>query len=442
MEPNLVDLVRDAGIVGAGGAGFPTAVKVNAKADTVIVNGAECEPLLRVDQQLMVTKAEEMLRALTAVVDHVGAKEGVVGLKVKYTPAIARLNELLPKYPKIRLHILPNFYPAGDEQSLVYEITGKSVPEGGIPLNVGALVMNVESLINLDNMMMRGEPVTDSYITVTGAVRKPITLKVPLGITAAQAIELAGGATVDDYVIINGGPMMGKIVPEDSYVTKTTKGFIVLPADHHLIESKTRPVSRSLKDASIACMQCSLCTEVCPRHRLGHNLEPHKLMRIAAYGGTLDRQALATTAFLCCDCGLCQQACVMDLQPWKVNGELKRQLSAAGIRNPHHNADVHAIRFADTHRFDVHRLISRLGLDAYDVPAPLAPDKLDYPEVTIQLSQHIGAPSIPVVEVGETVSRGQLIGDIPEGALGAKIFSSIDGEVVAIEDNKITIRQI
>ncbi|MGI6108628.1 MAG: 4Fe-4S dicluster domain-containing protein [Eubacteriaceae bacterium] len=439
MEQNLVELARNAGIVGAGGAGFPTAVKLDASCDTVIVNGAECEPLLRVDQQLMVVKAEELLEALNAVVEHTGAKEGVIGLKKKYVPAINRLNSMISKYPKLRLFILENFYPAGDEQTLVYEVTGKSVPEGGIPLNVGALVMNVETLLNLHNMMEDGTPVTDSYITVTGAVRKPLTIKVPLGITATQAIDLAGGATVDEYTIINGGPMMGKIVSPDSFVTKTTKGYIVLPSDHKLIESKTRPVSRSIRDAAVACMQCSLCTEVCPRHRLGHNLEPHKLMRIAAYGGTLDRKALATTAFLCCDCGLCQHACVMDLQPWKFNQELKRQMSAAGIKNPHHNSDVHAIRFADTHRFDVHRLIRRLGLDQYDVPAPLVPEKLDYTAVTIPLSQHIGAPSVPVVQVGDTVSRGQLIGDIPEGKLGAKIFASIDGVVTDISGNQISI---
>lgn len=439
MGQNLVELARSGGIVGAGGAGFPTAVKLDATCDTVIVNGAECEPLLRVDQQLMVDKAEEMLKTLAAVVEQTGAKEGVVGLKKKYVPAINKLNTLLPKYPKLRLFILENFYPAGDEQTLVYEVTGKSVPEGGIPLNVGALVINVETLLNLYNMAEYDKPVIDSYITVTGAVRNPVTVLVPIGITVREALELAGGPTIDDYAVINGGPMMGKIVSPDSQITKTTKGLIVLPKDARVIESKTRPVSRSIRDAASACMQCSLCSEVCPRHRLGHNLEPHKLMRIAAYGNTLDRQALATTAFLCCDCGLCQYACVMDLQPWKFNQELKRQFGAAGVRNPHHSSDVHAIRFADTHRFDVHRLISRLELARYDVPAPMIPDRLDYTTVSIPLSQHIGAPSTPVVSVGDTVTRGQLIGDIPEGKLGAKIFASIDGTVTDISGNKITI---
>lgn len=439
MEQNLVELVRNAGIVGAGGAGFPTHVKVDAQADTVIVNGAECEPLLRVDQQLMKLRAAELLSALQLVVDHVGAKEGVVGLKKKYEPAIAELNALLPNYPKLRLHILENFYPAGDEQSLVYEVTGKSVTEGGIPLNVGCLVMNVESLLQITDYIEDEKPVIDKYITVTGEVKNPITTVVPLGITARQALELAGGPLVDDYVIINGGPMMGKIVSPDSYVTKTTKGFIVLPKDHQVIESKTREVSRSLKDAAVACMQCSLCTEVCPRHRIGHHLEPHKIMRLAAYGSTLDAKVAPTTAFLCCDCGLCQYACVHDLQPWKINQALKAQMSQNGIKNPHHETPESAIPFAETHRFDVHRLISRLNLDRYDVPAPVVPNKKHYNEVSIQLAQHIGAPAKAVVAVGDEVKRGDLIGDIQEGKLGAKIFASIDGTVTCVDNGVVTI---
>lgn len=439
MQENLVDIVRDAGIVGAGGAGFPTHVKVDANADVVIVNGAECEPLLRVDQQLMDIRARELLDALQTVVDHVGAKEGVVGLKKKYEPAIASLRKILPEYPKLKIQLLENFYPAGDEQTLVYEITGKIVPEGGIPLNVGALVMNVESLLQLNEAVTEEKPVIDKYITITGAVKNPITTVVPLGITVREALELAGGPMMEDYAVINGGPMMGKIVSPDSFVTKTTKGFIVLPADHQVIESKNRPASRSLRDAAIACMQCSLCTEVCPRHRLGHELEPHKLMRMAAYGSTLDETVGPTNAFLCVDCGLCQYACVHDLQPWKINRTLKEMMGQNGIKNPHHKEPESAMRFADTHRFNVHRLISRLDLDRFDVPAPLVENPNTYDQVTIELSQHIGAPAKAVVEVGDSVQRGDLIGDIQEGKLGAKIFASIDGTVTSVDNGRITI---
>lgn len=437
---SLVDKVRSAGIVGAGGATFPTHVKIDATADVVIVNGAECEPLLRVDQQLMDLRASDLLEALSAVMEHTKAKQGIIGLKKKYVPAINKLNSLLPKYPKIKLHILNNFYPAGDEQTLVYECTGKVVPEGGIPLAVGALVMNVETLLNIHDYLTEEKPVIDKYITVTGNVKRRITTKVPLGITVKEALALAGGPTIKDYVIINGGPMMGKIVPEDSYITKGTKGLIVLPKDHYLIQSKTRSHERSLKLAASYCMQCSLCTTVCPRHNLGHHLEPHKMMRIAAYASTCDAEASPTNAYLCCECGLCQYACVMDLQPWKVNQYLKGELKKAGIKNPHHEAPKKANPFIEDRRFNVHRLTKRLGLAEFDKEAPMEECKKTFNTVNIQLSQHIGAPAKPVVAVGDQVTRGQMIGEIPEGALGARVFASIDGKVTAVGDGKITIQ--
>jgi len=440
MSTNLVDIVKSAGIVGAGGATFPTHVKVNAEVETVIVNGAECEPLLRVDQQLMADRTADMLVALKAVMDHTKAREGIVGLKKKYIPAITALNRELPKFPGIRLHIMNNFYPAGDEQTLVYETTGRIVPEGGIPLNVGTLVINVETLLNIYDMMAEEKPVIDKYITVTGCVARKITTRVPLGISVREALALAGGPTISDFVIINGGPMMGKLVGIDTTITKGTKGLIVLPADHPLIESKTRKIETSMRMAKMACMQCSLCTEVCPRHALGHNLSPHKLMRIAAYGGTLDAGEDVTNAFLCCECGLCQYACVMDLQPWKLNQYFKRQLGGKGIKNPHHEQPTAADPFKKDKQFNVHRLIARLGLTDFDVPAPMEPCEATFNEVNLLLSQHIGAPSAPVVVVGDKVKRGDLIAEIPEGKLGARLFSSIDGEVTAVGDGKITIR--
>ncbi len=440
MSTNLVDIVKSAGIVGAGGATFPTHVKVNAEVETVIVNGAECEPLLRVDQQLMADRTADMLVALKAVMDHTKAGNGIIGLKKKYVPAIEAFRKELANYPSIKLHIMDNFYPAGDEQTLVYETTGRIVPEGGIPLNVGTLVMNVETLLNIYDMMAEEKPVIDKYITLTGSVARKITTKVPLGITVREALELAGGPTIQDFCIINGGPMMGKIVDIDSYITKGTKGLIVLPKDHYLILSKTRSYRESVRMAAMACMQCTLCTEVCPRHALGHNLSPHKLMRIAAYGGTCDANTSATTAYLCCECALCQYACVMDLQPWKFNQYLKEQLKEQGIKNPHHDQPKQADPFKADKHFNVHRLISRLGLDEYDQPAPMEECKKTFNEVNLQLSQHIGAPSKPVVAVGDVVTRGQLIGEIPEGALSARLFASIDGTVTAVGDGKITIK--
>ncbi|AFA49333.1 4Fe-4S dicluster domain-containing protein [Acetobacterium woodii] len=439
MSANLVEIVQNAGIVGAGGAGFPTQVKVNCTVDTVVVNGAECEPLLRVDQQLMALEAVKILTALQAVMDQTQAKKGIIGLKKKYKPAIEALNKELPAFPQVTMHLLKNFYPAGDEQVLVYETTGRIVPEAGIPLNVNTLVINVETLLNIYDIMVDNKPVMDTYLTLTGEVKNKLTTKVPLGITVREALELAGGTTIDDFVVINGGPMMGKIVDLDSTITKTTKGLIVLAKDHPLIISKTKSFKETTKMAAIACMQCNYCTELCPRYALGHNLEPHKLMRIAAYGSTCDTSTQATNAFLCCECGLCQYACVMDLQPWKFNTMLKRELGSRGIKNPHHHAPAAAVPYREGKQFNVYRLVSRLGLTKYDLPAPMVETDKTFSKVNLLLSQHIGAPAVAVVNVGDHVERGQLIGDIPEGKLSSKVFASISGRISAADSEKITI---
>ena len=142
MKKEWIQQVQDAGIVGAGGAGFPTHVKLNAEAEYLVVNGAECEPLLRVDQQLMQRDAEILVKTLDKWVEAVGAKQGIFGLKEKYHGAIDALEKAVAPYPRIAIHAMPNVYPAGDEQFLVYETVGRVVPEGGIPLQVGVIVVN------------------------------------------------------------------------------------------------------------------------------------------------------------------------------------------------------------------------------------------------------------------------------------------------------------
>lgn len=440
MEQNLINLIQEAGIVGAGGAGFPTHVKVNAKAEYVLVNGAECEPLLRVDQQLMVHQAEDFLAGLKAVVKETGAKKGIIALKGKYKAAINKLEAMIANEPQLEIFLLKDFYPAGDEQVTVYEALGRIVPEGGIPLNVGVVVCNVETLVNIARAI-KGVPVTQKYMTITGAVRNPITLKVPVGLTIREMIDLAGGATVEEFGVIDGGPMMGKLVRDiDAPTTKTSKGYIVLPKDHFLIESKGRPIEDMLRQAKTACCHCSLCTEVCPRNLLGHKLHPDKIIRLASYGSTCDANAQATEAFLCCECGLCQPACIMDLQPWKLNQFLKGKMAQQGLKNPYHNAPEQVNPFRAYRRFPVKKLISRLKLDEYNVDAPLVEDlSKDFKTVTLPLRQHIGAPAEPLVQVGDQVTEGQLIADMQPGKLGAKIHASISGTVVAIGEKGITI---
>jgi len=443
MSANLVELVQNAGIVGAGGAGFPTQVKLNCTVDTVVVNGAECEPLLRVDQQLMALEAVKMLTALQAVMDQTQAKEGIIGLKKKYTPAIEAIDKELIAFPKIRMHLLKNFYPAGDEQVLVYETLGRIVPEGGIPLNVGVIVLNVETLLNIYEGVFENKTVTEKYITVTGHVRNPVTVKVPIGISIEEVIEMSGGTELEDFVVINGGPMMGKVVESlKDPVTKTTKGLIVLAKDHSLSRTFEKDMGIMLREARTACMHCSLCTEVCPRNLLGHRIEPDKLIRLASYGNTCDAGVNTTTAFLCCECRLCEYACVMNLQPWKLHSMLKVEMGAAGIRNPHNMVPESVHPFREYKRYPVNKLVKQLGLSDYDRKAPLCDTGVQFNKVKIQLRQHIGMPAVPSVKKGDIVEIGQVIASIPEGKLGSEIHSSIKGEIISIDNGEIIIGNI
>ena len=210
MRDEILAAVKGAGVVGAGGAGFPTHIKIDAKVDIVIANGAECEPLLRAHQLIMASESMKMVLGMKTVMLATGAKRGYIGLKRKYTDAITNLQTAIQAIGgnEIELFFLPDIYPAGDEHVLVHEVTGRIVPEGGIPLHVGIVVANVETLVNVANAL-EGKPVTDKYVTVGGAVRKPITVKVPIGMKVEELIALAGGALVTPYAVIDGGPMVG-----------------------------------------------------------------------------------------------------------------------------------------------------------------------------------------------------------------------------------------
>ncbi len=282
----LLETIKDAGIIGAGGAGFPTHVKLAAKADYILLNGAECEPLLRVDQQLMEFYPDEVIRGFEMAGHLVNADQAIIGIKGKHKDVIdileTRIKELgVSDYVKIG--ILPDMYPAGDEQVLVYETTGRIVPEGGIPINVGCVVCNVETALNIYKAA-NGQPVTEKYITLAGDIPNHVTVKVPVGTPTMDVLKLSGIENFDNYAIIDGGPMMGPLLADlDGYITKKNKGFIILRKDHPLIVKKSCTMDAARRVNRSACEQCRMCTDLCPRYLLGHDMQPHKLMRISGY---------------------------------------------------------------------------------------------------------------------------------------------------------------
>ncbi|MDR3331448.1 MAG: SLBB domain-containing protein [Synergistaceae bacterium] len=433
---NIAEMICDAGVVGAGGAGFPTHAKINAAApEYVIANGAECEPLLRVDQQVMEFHADEVVEGLRLIMSHTKAKLGVIALKDHYEGAIAALKRSLSGSGDIGLHVMRSCYPAGDEQQIVYEVSGRVVPTGGIPLDVGAVVSNVSTLMNVAEGS-RHVPVTEKYVTVGGAVRNPATVKAPIGISMKRLLEAAGGTTGECRYII-GGPCMGSVVSDaDIPVTKTTGGLIAIPEGHPLLHKKSDQINMQLIKA--VCCQCSLCTQMCPRNSLGLRVEPHKAMRSLAQG--VDLLNGINGVFSCCDCGICTYyACNFGLKPSKVMGRLKAGLQKAGVK-PKKEVYTETDRGFDTKKLPTSRLIHRLGIGEYDVPAPFDERLVETDAVRIPLKMHIGAPSKPTVSVGQMVRKGELIADIPKGALGARVHASICGTVTDVTDEYMEIK--
>jgi len=443
MKEHIVDKVRAAGVVGAGGAGFPTHIKLQFEVQRILANGASCEPLLSSDPYIMAHRTDQVLDGLIQAMDCTEAAKGTVCLKSKHAQAIAALQAKIHENGytgRIDVFELDDFYPAGDEFILVNEVLGKIVPEGGIPLNVQVVVSNVESLLNISEAL-NGNPVTDRYLTICGEVNRPTICRLPIGTPVSSAIELADGYKTSDYRIVMGGPMMGRVLENDSLpITKTTSGIIVLPSSHNIIQGKNRDLSQMRFLAKSACTQCSRCTDLCPRYLIGHSLEPHRIMRHLAYSPEMEGDILED-ALICCECGICEKfACPMMLSPREINAAVKRRLLEKGVKRETKRNTYQVSPFQDTRKVPVARLMERLQISQYDTHPSFYEGALEVKQVSIPLQQHLGKPAQTVVRVGAKVSKGDLIGEIPEGALGARVHASIDGTVTAVGDS-ITITQ-
>lgn len=435
----IKNTLRNAGIVGAGGAGFPTYAKLSEQAETLILNCAECEPLLKVDRQLMAEYAKEILETFALLVKASGAKEGIIAMKKSYTATIDATEYYIGEYRDLRLLKLENSYPMGDEVVLIYEATGKVVPQGKVPITVGCVVMNVETVLNVHHALHNKENLIYKYITLAGEVHKPCTVKVPLGITVKELLAMAGGVKRKDCALIMGGPMMGRFCNERDVVTKTTKSVLVLPEDCPPVAKRRRNPKMNLRNAMSVCSQCEMCTSLCPRALLGHSIKPHEFMRALSNGLTNVTEPYLNT-FFCSSCGLCEMfSCYQDLSPRTLIAEYKDELRKNGVKMPDKPIkEAHNLR--NERRTPVSRLYNRLGLSKYQVPAPLTDEfSGQAKKVTLLLSQNIGAPCTPVVKEGEQVTAGDVIGRPPEEALGVNLHASISGKVMEITQKAIVI---
>lgn len=430
MQKEIVAQMKEAGVVGAGGAGFPAYVKLSATAEIVLVNAAECEPLLHKDKELLHHRLTAVLEGLRTVMTSVGAARGIIGIKEKHHGLIDALRAVADN----DMEVIPvrDFYPAGDEITLIYETTGRVVQAGALPGSQGVVVQNVETLYNIG----RARPVITKFMNVTGEVANPVTVEVPIGISFQEVIDFAG-PKLDSYAVVEGGPMMGRLVHDLSQpVSKTTAALIVLPADHILIKrlsglQRQKEVDRIGK---AACDQCMICTELCPRYLLGHPIQPHKAMRSLLF--TQDGKEPERHTLYCCECNLCSLiSCPEGLSPSMVCISNKRETrNRKLVYEGALDNGLHPLRAY--RRTPSKKLKTMLDLARYTDVGPLVDFTFTPSRLKILLRQHIGKPAEPVVAVGDRVSAGQKLATVGND-LGCEIHAPAAGTVSEITDQWI-----
>ncbi|MEJ2052785.1 MAG: 4Fe-4S dicluster domain-containing protein, partial [Calditrichaceae bacterium] len=371
-----------------------------------------------------------------------GADRVTIAIKHKNSDLVKHFKPYLDQYG-YEVFVYNDVYPAGDEFVLVYEIIGKRIPPGGIPLQVGCIVDNVETIVNIAHAVKNNRPVTEKYVTITGAVKNAVTSKVPVGVSFKDCIAASGGLTTNYPVILTGGLMMGGLESDLSLpVTKTMGGIIILPEDHYLVRRKSQSQETYTRIGHGQCDQCSLCTELCPRYILGYPIEPHKVMRTLLMTGEAKERG-SLWAQHCCECNVCSLiACPESLDPKNICVDSKKILKEKNLAFTEEELnrvfrDVHPARKG--REIPITKLYRMLGLIPYDRPAHYSEIYPHPEEVIIPLNSHIGQPAISTVKPGDQVKEGELIGSVGDDTLGCPVHASIDGRVKEVSAQSIKI---
>lgn len=433
MELKL--LMRDAGLVGAGGAGFPSYAKLAGGADTLLINGAECEPLLYTDYVILKNEAELVVAGIEAVLDDLGIPKAYLAIK-KHTAKRLSLSDGEPLSGRVAVRVLGDVYPTGDEISLIHEALGRTVKPGKLPISSGVIVYNVETMYNLGRLVRYGEPVTEKWLTVGGNIDTPTVVKVPVGTKVSKLLERLGIKIPEGHTLIDGGPSMGKIVSlTTAVVTKTTKGLLILPDTSRAVESKLINEKMAVARAETACCQCTRCTDMCPRNLLGYPLEPHKMVR-TAMGAAKVMPRMVISATLCCGCGICENlACSQGISPKAVINNYKALLRENKIRYLSEE-DVNPAPEREYRRIPSKKWADALGIARFDRVAEYMGRLDGFGYAELQLGKHIGLPSVALVSDGDTVKKNDMVARGGDG-LSVAQHAPFDGVVRVLADKII-----
>ncbi len=293
---SFTEAVRQSGAVGLGGAGFPTFVKLSvkdlSKLDAVVINAAECEPYITSDTRTMLDKSDDIMRGIEAVKKYLQPNRFIIGIEKNKPEAIKKMQELASQSEGVEVKVLPSSYPQGGEKVLVFNTVGKIIPKGGLPLDVGVIVINVTTLAFIGNYLKTGMPLVNKCVTVDGsAVKEPKNVIAPIGMSIADVLEQSGGTKSEVAKALYGGPMMGLAVPSlDSPILKNTNAITAMD-----IKEATPP-------KTTPCIRCGACLNHCPLR-----LDPREIARAYKLGSVEDLQTLHVD--LCMECGCCSYIC-------------------------------------------------------------------------------------------------------------------------------------
>ncbi len=434
----LKQKIEAAGVVGAGGAGFPTHKKLALGIDTVLVNASECEPLLYTDFTIMQQHMAQVAAGAEETAKALGAKQVVVAMK---SHTAAELNyqdgETAGSFSVIKT--VPNIYPVGDEIILIYQALGKIVPPGQLPAAVGVVVINVETAYNIFKSLC-DIPVTEKWLTIGGNVPQPVVVKVPVNCDVKAVLKAAGISVPPGHTVLDGGPAMGRIInPNTAKITKKTKSLLILPDEIPAVAMKTTSTERVLKRASSACCQCSFCTDMCPRHLIGYPIQSHRTLR-AVGSGQISSPNDLLTASLCSGCGVCTfMACCQGIIPSATMAEVKKNLGKNRLAYRSTEPTVPDPE-RDNRLVPSSRLKGRIGVANFDKPARFIEDFTVSQEFySLPLSQHVGIPSVPLVQAGDEVEAGQMIAKAAQG-ISAALHSPVKGKVLSVTDSYIEVK--
>jgi Na+-translocating ferredoxin:NAD+ oxidoreductase RnfC subunit len=437
---DLKQLLKDNGVVGAGGAGFPSYCKLAEGADTLLINAVECEPLLYTSYTLLQERIRDIVIGMRAVMEYAHIARGLLAVK-DYRAAKLGYSDGQELAPGVFIKYIPNVYPMGDEINLIYTATGRVVPPGQLPITRGVIVFNTETIYNIGLVVQFGQPVTKTYLTISGDIPKAYCVKVPVGMKISEVLSVMGVTVPDTHVVIDGGPSMGTVVNlSTDVVKKPCSGLLILPKTIPAVRNKLRTKEDNFRRAASVCCQCNRCTDLCPRHLLGYPLEPHKMVRSTLSAAMADPE-LIKTATMCCGCDICSTlACCQEISPMQIIKEYKGILA----KNRMKYVAVPSEQFTPSPEREA-RMVSAgkwkemLGVAKYDKFPPIyVEEKLKAKEVFVPMSQHIGAPAIPVVKVGDEVQENQLIAQAAEG-LSVPHFAPISGKVTYVDAKTIVI---